>query len=560
MSDRPSIRQRLAAWLVGKPAAARAAQQPARGQVRQYASARPSRFNTGLGSSGNTSADAELHNSLTRLRAASRQMVRDASYAKRARNLIVNNVIGPGIGLQAQVRTTRDELNTRVNDTIERAHAEWCAADSCHTGGALHFADLERNALGQVFEAGEIFIREHYRAMGRSKVPFALELIEPERLADALIDPTAGTALSGTHVRMGIEVDDFGRAVAYWVRKRHPGDVRTHGSSIDHYERVPASEVYHLRLITRWPQTRGEPWMHTVLRKLDSIDQYSQAELQAAQADATQFGTIETEAPDLAGMGALANNATEQMEEGAKPEVSIENGMIQELGPGETLKYHSPTRPNTAIDPFLRYMLREVAAGCGVSYESLSRDYSQSNYSSSRLALLDDRDTWRVLQQWWIRSFRLPLYRKWLQQAVLADVLPTVSIEQYGPAPERFEAVKFNPRGWSWVDPTKEVAAYKEAEKAGYISAEDVIAQTANGLDIEDVVEGMKRSAELFAAAGIVRDTDVAANNAAAQTKANNAAAPPPPDPEEETDDKPAATNKPNDPPKQRVVSLSAAR
>ena len=46
----------------------------------------------------------------------------------------------------------------------------------------------------------------------------------------------------------------------------------------------------------------------------------------------------------------------------------------------------------------MRFMLREIAAGTGVSYESLSRDYSQSNYSSSRLALIDDRDLWRVFQ------------------------------------------------------------------------------------------------------------------------------------------------------------------
>ena len=107
-------------------------------------------------------------------------------------------------------------------------------------------------------------------------------------------------------MRLGVEVDDFGRAVAYWIRKRHPGDIRTHASALDHYERVPAGEVFHLRTIERWPQTRGVPWMHTVLRKLDSIDQYSGAELQAAQADATQFGTIETTAPDVTGMAALA--------------------------------------------------------------------------------------------------------------------------------------------------------------------------------------------------------------------------------------------------------------
>ena len=537
-----------------------AAPQPRRGQVRQYASARPSRFNVGLGASGNSSADAELSTSLTALRAASRQMMRDASYAKRARTIIVNNVIGPGIGLQAQVKTTRDGLAARVNDEIEAEYSEWCCAESCHTGGALHFSDLERAALGQVVEAGEALVRLHYRALGRSRVPLALELIEAERLASELFDAAIAAQQPGAHVRMGIEVDDFGRALAYWFRKRHPGDIRTHGTSIDHYERVPAADVFHLRIVTRWPQTRGVPWLHTVLRKIDSMDQYSQAEVQAAQADAAQFGTLETEVPDLSGTGALANNAVEQANDGAKPELSIENGAIHELAPGEKLNLHSPHRPNTAIDPFLRYMLREVASGLDVSYESLSRDYSQSNYSSSRLALLDDRDTWRVLQQWWIRTFRLPLHKRWLQQAVLGRVLASVPMEQYGPNPLKFEAVKFKPRGWSWVDPTKEVAAYKEAEKAGYISAEDVIAQTANGLDIEDVVDGMKRSRDLYAAAGIARDTDVAANNAAAQAKAaNNAAPPPDPDDAEGEGDTPDADGNKANPTTRpaRVVSLA---
>ncbi|MGA0920517.1 MAG: phage portal protein, partial [Gemmatimonadaceae bacterium] len=37
-----------------------------------------------------------------------------------------------------------------------------------------------------------------------------------------------------------------------------------------------------------------------------------------------------------------------------------------------------------------------MASGIGVSYESISRDYSQSNYSSSRLALLEDHDLYKA--------------------------------------------------------------------------------------------------------------------------------------------------------------------
>ncbi len=512
-------------------------------QRRQYAAARPSRFNVGLGSSGNSSADAELSLSLTQMRAASRQMVRDAPYAKRAKVIVVNNVVGAGVGMQAQTKTNDDKLFKRVNDDIERAWCDWATAENCHTGGAMHFADMERAAMGQVFDAGEILLRKHYRAFGKSRVPLALEFIEAERLASDMVEP--GPIAEGNEMRMGVEVDGHGRAQAYWIRSRHPGDVRTRVAAVDRYERVDAADIIHLRVIDRWPQTRGEPWMHTVLRKLDSMNDYSSAELQAAQADAYHFGTIKQAAGQPMG-GALADTMSGGSDSAEKPLLQIENGMIQELEPGEELDYHQPSRPNTALDPFLRYMLREVAAGVGVSYESISRDYSQANYSSSRMGMLEDRDLWRVLQIWWLRNFRQPLHKVWLQQAVLAGAIPSIQPAQYAINMAKFEAVKFKPRGWSWVDPVKEVTAYKEAEKAGYISAEDIISQTANGLDIEDVAEGIKRSREIFEAAGVVRDVGVVPT----------AAPPPKPKNDPPEDGEADDTKTTNDPPR-RVVSLA---
>jgi capsid protein len=138
--------------------------------------------------------------------------------------IVQNNVIGSGIGLQAQVMSTRGELRESVNDALEQAFSDWSCAERCHTGGTLHFADLERALMGQVFEAGEIFVRKHARAFGDSAVPFALELIEPERLVDEFMQPVPQAPLAdGAVVKMGIEVDRFGRPLAYWIRTRHPG-------------------------------------------------------------------------------------------------------------------------------------------------------------------------------------------------------------------------------------------------------------------------------------------------------------------------------------------------
>lgn len=503
MLDR--LRARLARWIA-----------PPRTGARMYAAARTSRLTYGFGGS-NTSADAELVSSLMQLRSRSRQLVRDAAYAKRARVIVVNNVIGAGVGMQAQVKSTRDTLRDDVNDAIETAWREWSRAEFCHTGGALHFHDLERALLGQVFDAGEVLVRKHLASFGGSPVPYALELIEAERIADEYSVPAAPVAAAaGNRLRMGIEVDRYGRPVAYWIRERHPGEVRFQGDERDRLERVPADQILHLRLVDRWPQTRGEPWLHAVARKLNDMDGYSEAEIIAARGAANYMASIET--PD-----ADSPLAGEKLADGSQ-EVEIEPGMKVRLAPGEKLNFISPNRPNTALDPFMRYMLREVAAGVGVSYESLSRDYSQSNYSSSRLALLDDRDLWRMLQQWWIRAFREPLHREWLQQAVLARAIEPIRVDEYAAMPAKFEAVGFKPRGWSWVDPTKEVEAYKEAVRAGFTTRADVIAATADGRDIEDVNEQRRRELDQAAEQGLAFDTDPASYAPQAPTEAAPAA------------------------------------
>lgn len=472
---------------------------------RMYQAAKASRLTSGWAQT-NTSADSELISSIRNLRARSRALVRDAAYAKRAKVIVMNNIVGSGIGLQARVKIG-DRLYKRINDEIEAAWDRWCRADSCHTGGTLHFSDLERAAMGQVFEAGEIFIRKHYRRFGDSEIPFALEMIEPERVDEGIQPwPASGAAV----VRMGVEVDEFHRPVAYWIRQLHPGETRLTAQATDMIERVPAEQIIHLRLVDRWPQTRGEPWMHAVIRKLNDMDGYSEAEIVAARGAASYMGVIET-SPD--------SPFGEENEDGTQ-DFLLEPGIVERLNIGEQFKLISPNRPNSALDPFMRYMLREVAAGVGVSYESLSRDYSQSNYSSSRLALLDDRDLWQMLQRWFIRSFREPLHREWMNISVLSGVLPAIGVEAFAGNPEKYTAVRFKPRGWSWIDPTKEVAAYKEAVKAGFTTVSHVIAITGNGADLEDVLDERRDELNQMKEKDLRFDTDPgAAKDTAPQDK-----------------------------------------
>lgn len=470
---------------------------------RMYAGARQSRL-TENWSVIDSSADLELVTSLTALRARSRQLVRDAPFAKRAKRVIQNNVIGQGVGLQGKIKTTRGQLASNINDDIESQHKIWCKADSCHTGGSLHFHDMERLILGEVFEAGEVLIRKHPKRFGNSKVPLALEIIEAERLVSDFSVP--GPVNSGNTVRMGIEVDKFNRPVGYWLRPFQFGDARFQQDASNNFlEYVPASDIIHLRIIDRWPQTRGEPWLSATLRKLNDVDGYTEAEIIAARGSAMYMGIIESpfEQGQQTGDGTDTNYGDGM---GAQQELSP--GILFHTEPGEKFTPFAPNRPNSGAEPFLRFMLREIASGTGVSYESLTRDYSQSNYSSSRLALLDDRDLWRILQLWYIRSFREPLYGTWLQQAVFSRAVSTISVDQYASNTEKYNAVHYKPRGWTWVDPAREIAAYQMAVQSGFTTVSDVISQTGNGRDIEDILDEREEELEMMKEKGLSFSTD----------------------------------------------------
>lgn len=459
---------------------------------RMYAAAQMNRL-TSDWSALNTSADSEILTSLRLLRARSREMVRDNAHARNAVRIVQNNVVGAGIGLQCQVVNSRGKLVDPVNSRIEEEWGSWCGRKTCHTAGLLGMPDLLRLAMGQLVEAGEVLIRKVRQPFGGGEIPLALEVIEADRLMDQW---QTARAPNGNLIRMGVEIDAWGRPVAYWLFPTHPGDYQFNTFVASKFIRVPAEEIIHLYVVERWPQTRGVPWFHAVLRRLNDMKGYAEAEIVAARASANIVGFIKAPEP-VAGDDVAYNQRV----------VDSEPGTFKQLLPGEDFVGFNPSRPNAALEPFMRFMLREMAAGIGTSYESLSRDYSQSNYSSSRLALLDDRDLWRVLQGWLIRNCLAEIYCDWLDAAVICGRIP---VADYYTNPDKYRHVRFKPRGWNWVDPTKEVAAFQAAVRSGFMTVSDVISQTAGGADAEDVFKSRRQELDMMDELDLVFDTDPA--------------------------------------------------
>jgi capsid protein len=102
-----------------------------------------------------------------------------------------------------------------------------------------------------------------------------------------------------------------------------------------------------------------------------------------------------------------------------------------------------------------------------------------------------------------IENFHQPVFEAWLEMAVLSGAL---NLPGYETNPDRYRASKWVPRSWEWVDPQREVEAYKSAVRCGFKTLAQVISE--QGGDLDDVL--IQRQAELakLDELDIVLDTD----------------------------------------------------
>ena len=278
---------------------------------------------------------------------------------------------------------------------------------------------------------------------------------------------------------MGIERDEFQRAKRYAFFKQHPGDspFPVPQGQTQHMI-LPADEILHLFIADRPGQTRGVSWLASALQDLHHLAGFQEASVIRARAASSIQGFISSPEGELVG---------EEVYEDERV-TDFQPGVWKYLAPGESVHVPQMDAPNGEFEPFLRAMLRALASGCGVSYESVSRDFSQTNYSSSRLSLIEDRDHYRTIQGFLQERFYQPIFDNWIELAVLSGNLELGSFEA---EPERFKKVRWLFRGWAFVDPQKEIAAARDAVKAGFKTQAQVISEMGS-MDIEELMNARK--------------------------------------------------------------------
>jgi capsid protein len=85
---------------------------------------------------------------------------------------------------------------------------------------------------------------------------------------------------NGNTIRAGIEFNQIGQKVAYWMHPEHPYGNAAFARGSNEPRRVPADQVIHFFAPLRPGQLRGEPWLTKVLVKIWNLDQCDDATLE----------------------------------------------------------------------------------------------------------------------------------------------------------------------------------------------------------------------------------------------------------------------------------------
>ncbi|MDP0929014.1 phage portal protein [Paracoccus onubensis] len=401
-----------------------------------------------------------------RMAAFGRDMVRNTPFARRAQSVIAGGVVGDGI--IPKVTCTYPDLNEQAVKRIRKRglqrieqHLDSCRIDRA---GRLNLYGLQHLAMRTIVESGEVLIRLHSGDVPGG-LPFQIEVLEPDYLDTGRYGWTA----DGAEIREGIEFDAAGRRAAYWLFPEHPGADWSPHTRSGVSERVPADEVWHIYLLERPGQDRGVTWFAPVMMRLQDLGDFGDAQLMRQKISAC-FAAFR-----IGGDGSKASEFTE-----------LAPGLIYDLGDAEEVRFAEPPGVD-GYDEFTRNLLRSVAADMGVTYEALTGDLSQVNFSSARMGRLEmdqNISAWQHLML--IPQMMQPLASLFVKawQSVDGEELADAGLP--GDIWDHLDLSWVPPRKII-VDPAREFSALREAVRSGFASRQQVIRQL--GIDPERLLE-----------------------------------------------------------------------
>lgn len=432
--------------------------------------------------------DDELRTDLDALRNRSRSLENNNDYARNYLDIVETNIIGEvAPRLVSLVDNSPGKPDDGARRAIVGAWAEWCQVGACEVSGNYSFTDICQNIARGTARDGEFAIEIIRGAAAGNRFGFALRVIDVDRLATWYNRPGSDGVQA---IHMGVQVDANGRAVGYWFN-------RTDNAGQRSAEFVSAKAMLHRFKVTRAEQKRGIPWMHASMLSMHYAGEFALSALMAAKHGADHLGFFVT--PD--GTPPAIGDEAED-EEGARITTSAP-GTWDTLPEGVDVRTIDSKYPNEVFGPFLKTANQRMASGLpGASYPELCNDYESVNFSSIRAAILATRDVWKKYHRWFAEAWLEPIFAEWLRLSLMQGA---ITLDNGSPLPiakaDKFKAHGWQFRGWSWVDPLKDIQTAKEGIALRITSRTRIAAE--QGRDLEDVFDELQQEEALAGRYGI---------------------------------------------------------
>jgi lambda family phage portal protein len=424
------------------------------------------------------SANTELAYAQPILRNRARDLERNNPSMAKAIEELVSAIVNSGIVPTPVSKSKRDKTN------LAFAWKAW--AKTCDFDEQLPIAGLQALAVRAMIVSGSVLIVRRWDTRVKpGKIALRIQVLENDHLDRMRSGPVTGGGL----IMGGIEFDKDGRRVAYWIYPRHPGEV-LYPSIATGSVRVPADDVIHLYRKIRPGQVDGASWLAPSMMRARDLDDYKDAMLLGQKIAACTVAMVKS--PGGAAKTTLAQSSND--DQGRRVE-QFEPGMIEYLFAGEDVEFHTPNPPQ-GHDVFVQTANRDIAAGLNVTYEGMTGDLSNTNYSSIRSGRLSLQAFVESIQ--WQTVIPIKLERLWgwfIGGAVLAGIVNNADAD-----------VEWTTPRMPLTDPERDYGALITAIRAGLISLPEALRQL--GEDPDAVLDDIAASNAQLDQQGIILDSD----------------------------------------------------
>lgn len=450
------------------------------------------------------SADADLLPDKTRLDARSKDQARNDGYSQGGVQIHKDSIVGSMFKLNAmpnwRVLGLPKEWAKEFATIAESRFALYAESPNAYIDASRinTFTAMIRLGVGIYTLGGEILATAEW-IRGNRPYHTAIQLIDTDRLCNPMGRPDSD------RLRGGITKNGRGEPKIYHILRGHPRDIN--GSINAHKWRdIPVRkrfgrlQVIHILEQMRIDQSRGVGDMVAVLKDMKMTRKHKDVTLENAVMNALFAAVITSDLPsDLIfsqlGSENDATFLTDYMTQlatyvGKSKNLKLDGARIPHLFPGTKLDLQTAATPGGVGTGFEESLLRGIAAGLHLNYETFARDFSKTTYSSARASM---GETWKFIMS--RRKMVAERFASLIYGLVLEEMLNAGDLPLPKGAPNFYEglnkeaycACSWVGAGRGQIDPLKETQASILKIKSGLSTYQKEIAHL--GDDYRDVHE-----------------------------------------------------------------------